>query len=248
MGDYKDIPNLKAILGAATSFAWADMTYATSKQIPICNIRNFSTQAVAEMAITIMFNLARQMPRLIKDDFPLDFDKDFMKYRGIELHGKKVGIVGLGHIGSAIAKRCAGLDMEVTYWSRSPKEGDYKRVELDHLMAESDIIFTTMAPNDESTKVLTDDLLRSMKSSAILVDIVHHGLFNHELVLEMIKEDKLFGYGLEVKPASFNDFEGNVWAAPEYAWVTDASMANAYVLWVKNMVDATQGKFPNGVN
>ena len=111
--DYKDIPNLKAILGAATSFSWVDMSYASENSIPVCNIRNFSTQAVAEWATTMMLNLARQIPRLIKDGFPLDFDKDFMKYRGIELKGKTVGIVGLGTIGSAIAERAQGLGMNV---------------------------------------------------------------------------------------------------------------------------------------
>ncbi|MEK6848206.1 MAG: hypothetical protein AABX65_01075, partial [Nanoarchaeota archaeon] len=99
--DYKNIPNLKAVLGAATSYSWIDTSYADKNNIPVCNIRNFSTEAVAEWAVTMMFNLARQVPRLIKDGFPLDFDKDFRKYRGIELHDKTAGIIGLGHIGSA---------------------------------------------------------------------------------------------------------------------------------------------------
>ncbi len=120
--DYKDIPGLKAILSAATSFSYIDTSFADSNNIPICNIRNFSTEAIAEWSITMMFNVARQIPRLIKDDFPMDFDKDFMKYQGIELRGKKAGIIGLGHIGSAIASICAGLGMEVIYWSQSPNK------------------------------------------------------------------------------------------------------------------------------
>ena len=56
--DYKNIPNLKAILGAATSFSWVDMAHANQNNIPVCNIRNFSTQAVAEWAMTMMFNIA----------------------------------------------------------------------------------------------------------------------------------------------------------------------------------------------
>lgn len=86
--DYKGIPNLKAILGAATSFSWIDESYANENGITIANVRNFSTQAVAEWAVSMLFNVARQVPKLIKDGFPLDFDKDFMKYRGVELHGK----------------------------------------------------------------------------------------------------------------------------------------------------------------
>lgn len=244
---YKGIPNLKAILGAATSFSWVDTSYADEHSIAVCNIRNFSTQAVAEWAITMTFNLARQTPRLIKDSFPLDFDKDFMKYRGVELRGKKAGIIGLGNIGSAIAERCSGLGMEVSYWSRSPKQSEYKYIELAQLMTDSDVIFPTMALTDETKALLTDDLLRSMKPTAIFISIVHE-LFNQGLVLDMVKQGKLFGFGFEAEPQTFNKYEGNVWAAPAYAWVTDGSMHNSMVLWVENMVNAAQGKYPNKVN
>lgn len=101
--DYKNIPNLKAILIASTGYEWLEQDYANEQNIPICQIMNFSTEAVVEWAIMMTFNLARQTPRL-------------MKYRGIELHGKTAGIIGMGHIGQAIAKRCAGLGMNVIYW------------------------------------------------------------------------------------------------------------------------------------
>lgn len=245
--DYKGIPNLKAILGAATSFSWVDMTYADDNGIPVCNIRNFSTEAVAEWAITMMANVARQTPRLIKDGFPLDFDKDFMKYRGVELHGKTVGIIGLGNIGSAIAKRCVGLGMNVTYWSKSPKESDYKYAELAELFAKSDVIFPTMALNDETKNLITSELLKSMKASAMFISVVHE-LFDEQLILNMVKDGKLFGFGYEASPATFSEYEGNVWAAPAYAWVTDGSMANSMTKWVENMVDAANNSFPNKVN
>lgn len=245
--DYKNIPNLKAILGAATSFSWIDMTHATSNNIAVCNIRNFSTQAVAEWATTMMLNLARQVPRLIKDDFPLDFDKDFMKYRGVELKGKTAGIVGLGTIGSAVAERAKGLGMNVVYWSNSPKDSSYKSVELFELFKTADVIFPTMAINEETKKIVTPELLASMKSSAIFVSVVHD-LFDEQFVLDMVKDGKLFGFGFEAGPNSFKKYNGNVWAAPAYAWTTDGSMNNSMVKWVENMVNASQGNFPNKVN
>ncbi len=245
--DYKGIPNLKAILGAATSFSWIDESYANENGITIANVRSFSTQAVAEWAVAMLFNVARQVPRLIKDGFPLDFDKDFMKYRGVELHGKTVGIIGLGNIGSAIAKRCVGLGMNVTYWSKSPKESDYKYAELAELFAKSDVIFPTMALNNETKNLITPELLKSMKVSAMFISVVHE-LFDEQLILSMVKDRKLFGFGYEASPATFSGHEGNVWAAPAYAWVTDGSMNNVMTKWVENMVDAANGKFPNKVN
>lgn len=245
--DYKNIPNLKAVFGAATSTSWIDKTYANDNNIPVCDIRNFSTEAVAEWAMTMLLNVARQTPKLIKDDFPLDFDKDFMKYRGVELHGRTVGIIGLGHIGSAIAKRCEGLGMNVIYWSRSLKTNDYERKELDEIFKSADVILPTVELNDETRKLITPDLLVSMKSTAMLISVVHE-LFDEKLVLEMVKENRLFGFGFEAEPSSFKKYEGNVWAAPSYAWATDQTMHNSMVLWVDNMINAAHGNFPNKVN
>jgi glycerate dehydrogenase len=245
--DYAKIPNLKGIMIASTGFEWVNQDAAKAKNIPICQIINFSTQAVAEWAMTMMFNVARQTPKLIKDDFPLDYDKDFMKYRGVQLKGKTAGIIGLGHIGSAIAEACKGIGMNVIYWSRSSTNEAYEKVELKQLLRTADVVFPTAAKNTETLALVSDDHIRSLKQSAILIDIAH-GLFNQDLVLDMVANDKLFGYGFEGKPGEFNKLEGNVWAAPSYAWTTYEAMHNSVVLWIDNMVSATKGEFPNKVN
>jgi phosphoglycerate dehydrogenase-like enzyme len=188
-----------------------------------------------------------QTPRLIKDNYPLDFDKDFMKYRGVQLKGKTAGIIGLGHIGSAIAEACKGLGMDVVYWSRSSTNDAYKNVPLEELMSTADVIFPTATKNPETLALISDDRIKQMKKSAILVDIAH-GLFNQEKILDMVAKGNLFGYGFEGKPHEFTKFEGNVWAAPAYAWTTFESMHNSVVLWVENMVDAAKNEFPTRVN
>jgi phosphoglycerate dehydrogenase-like enzyme len=245
--DYKDIPKLKGILTASTGFEWIEQDAANKSGIPICNIVNFSTQAVAEWALLMMFNLARQTPKLIKDDFPLDYDKDFMKYRGVQLKGKTAGIIGLGHIGSAIAEACKGLGMNVIYWSRSSTNEAYEKVSLEQLFAEADVIFPTTAKNTETLSMITDEHIKSMKQSTILVDIAH-GLFNQETVLNMVASGELFGYGFEGKPNEFTKHKGNVWSAPAYAWTTYESMHNSVVLLVDNIVNASKGDFTNKVN
>ncbi|HUD05397.1 MAG TPA: NAD(P)-dependent oxidoreductase [Candidatus Saccharimonadales bacterium] len=245
--DYENIPNLKAILVASTAFGYIEQGVANKRGIPICNIKNFSTQAVAEWAITMMLNLARQTPRLTKDGFPLDFDADFMKYRGVQIKGKTAGVIGLGHNGSAIAERCAGLGMNVTYWSRSSTNDNYKRVELDELFSTSDVIFPAYAKNDETNALITDKLLASVKPSAMIVDIIELEEKMTEII-DMVKAGKLFGYGFEAKPATFNKYEGNVWAAPAYGWVTYESMYNSEVKLVENIVSASKAEFPNKVN
>lgn len=245
--DYKDIPNLKGIFTGSTSFGWVEHEEADKRGIPICNIKNFSTEAVAEWAVTMMLNLARQTPRLIKDGFPLDFDADFMKYRGVQIKGKTAAIIGLGHNGSAIAERCAGLGMNVIYWSRTSGSNSYKRVELDELFKTADVIFPAFAKNDETNALITNELLATVKPSAIIIDIIE--IENVQAtILDMVKTGKLFGYGFEAKPATFNKYEGNVWSAPAYAWVTYESMYNGEAKLVENIVSASKGDFPNKVN
>lgn len=245
--DYKDIPSLKAIMPESTSFDWINSTYADDNNIPICNIKGFSMQAVAEWAVTMMMNLARQVPRLTKDGFPLDFDKDFMKYRGQQIKGRTAGIIGLGRNGGAIAEICEGLGMDVIYWSRSEKQNSYRSVELDELLQTADFIFPTMAINDETKHILTDEKLSLMKESASLISTVH-GIFNEKMILEMVANNRLFGFGFEAEPESFNSYGGNVWAVPAYAWVTEESMYNSIVQLTDNMVAASKGKFINRVN
>ncbi len=245
--DYKDIPNLKGIFTVSTSFEWIESDVARERNIPICNIRNFSTQAVAEWAIMMMLNLARQTPRLAKDNFPLDYDADFMKYRGTQIKGKTAGVIGLGHNGAAIAKRCAGLGMNVVYWSRSSRNEAYEYVELEELMKTADVIFPAFAKNDESNALFTEGLLANVKSSAIIVDIVELDEAR-ATILDMVKASKLLGYGFEAKPATFNEYEGNVWAAPAYGWVTFESMYNSEMKLVENIVNAVKNDFPNRVN
>lgn len=245
--DYEGIPNLKGIFTESTGFEWVDSEAANRLNIPICNIVRFNTQAVAEWAIMMMLNLARQTPRLIKDGFPLDFDKDFMKYRGVELEGKTAGIIGLGNIGSEIAKRCKGLGMNVIYWSRSSENDAYKKVSLDELLASADVILPATAKNDETASLISDEMLDTLKKDAMVVDVVHN-LFNHELLLDKVANQQLFGYGFEGEPGTFNSHEGNVWAAPAYAWATYGSMYNCLVKLVDNIVAANEGSFPNRVN
>lgn len=244
---FKNIKNLKCIITQSTSYGWVDTSFAATQGIAVCNIRNFSTDAVADWAIMMMLNLARKVPLLLKDGFPLNFGTDFETYRGINLKGKTAGIVGVGNIGSAIAERCAGLGMYVQYWNRTSKPGKFKEVDLKEIFDVSDVIFPCMADNQDTHGIITDDMISRMKTNAMLVSIVHK-YYNHDLVLDLVKQDKLFGYGFEADPQSFGSYQGNVWAAPAYAWCTDGSMRKAMDLFVDAIVLASQGKYPNRVN
>lgn len=125
--------------------------------------------------MSIAFSLARRLPLVIRDGWKTDFDA----YRGIELSGKTAGIIGLGRIGTRIAEMTQAFGMETLYWSRSTRDSRFTYLELADLIRESDVLFYTLAKNDETLHILSPELLTNLKKTALVVSIAHidHALF-----------------------------------------------------------------------
>ena len=237
--------NLSAVCLQTTSFSWIDTMYAKKKGIVVTNLRGFSSESVAEWAVMMAINLARKIPLVLKDGWV----GNSTKHKGIELRGKTAGVIGLGTNGTKIAELCHGLGMNVIYWSKKSKDKRFKYMSLKEVFSNSDVIFPAFAQNKDTEKLLTQSLLKSMKKTTIFVTTVHK--YNHEMLLEMVKEGKLYGYGFELNPSEFkefNSYEGNVWAGPDIAWATEGSMRSNAAQWVESIVNAAKGKYPTRIN
>ena len=237
------IPNLKAIVLQTTSFSWLDVDFASSKNIPVVNLRGFSSIAVAEWATMMILALARRLPIIIKDRWK----QDYARHQGIELRGKTAGVIGIGNIGTAVAENCIGLGMNVQYWSKNTTDNRFKQVELAELMKSSDVVIPCVAQNIDTKGMITDDMIVSMKRSALFVSDIH-SVYNHELLLERVKNGELFGYAFEDSKVKIEDFEGNVWAGPELAWCTQDSLRKNAEQWVEAIIKASKGELPTKVN
>lgn len=237
------IPNLQAIVLQTTSFSWIDVDHCKEKDIPVVNLRGFSSIAVAEWVVTLTLALARRLPLVIKDSWKLDYEK----HRGFELRGKTAGVIGLGRIGTAVAENLQGLGMTVQYWSKHTEDERFNKVSLDELMRTSDVIVSAVAHNTETETLLSDDLVQSTKSAALLVDIAHP-IYNTELVLRMAAEGKLGGYAFEDEKNPFGHYEGNVWNGPALGWCTTESMSKNAKQWVEAIVAAAKSEYPTKVN
>jgi phosphoglycerate dehydrogenase-like enzyme len=240
--DLHYMKNVKAICLQTTSFSWIDVEAAKTLNIPVTNLRGFSTQAVAEWALLMVYNVARKVPLVIQDGGKIDFTR----HQGIELKGLTAGVIGLGNIGTRIAELCYGLGMEVTYWSRSTKDERFSYKELDALMRESDVIFLTLAQNTETEHLLTDNLLLNMKKSAIFTSVVHK-IYNHDLIIERVQRGELYGYAFE-GTHKITDFKGNIWAGPELAWCTSNSLQRNGDLWTEAIIHAVRKEYPTQIN
>lgn len=237
------IPNLQAIVLQTTSFSWVDVDHCRQRSVPVVNLRGFSSIAVAEWAVMLTLALARRLPVVAKDEWKLDYEK----HRGFELRGKTAGVIGLGRIGTAIAEDLHGLGMNVQYWSKTSEDERFNKVGLEYLVSTSDVLLSAVAHNAETETLLSDDVVKTMKPSALLVDITHP-IYNVELVLRMAAEGKIGGYAFEDEKNPFGHYEGNVWNGPALGWCTKESMSKNADQWVEAIVAAAKGDYPTRVN
>ena len=239
------IKNLKGICLDTTSFSWVDLDYCAKKGIPVTNVPKYSTDAVAEYAVFMMMALAKKLPLQLKNDFKCDYSNQYMMSN---IACKKVGVIGLGNIGTAIAEMCNNMGMKVSYWSARSRNDKFKYMELDKLFRESDFIFPVFLSNDETRKIITDELINSMKDSASFVSIVHDDLYNHNLILDKVSSGELYGYAFEENDSDIKSFKGNVFVTSQYAWYTKEAMDNLTVIWLDSIKGVAKGKYVNKVN
>jgi phosphoglycerate dehydrogenase-like enzyme len=239
------VPNLQAICLQTTSFSWVDVEYAKQKDIPVMDLRGFSSIAVAEWVVFMTLAVARKLPIVVRDEWKLDYER----HQGLELRGKTAGVIGLGNIGTAIAENFAGLGMKVQYWSKHSEDERFTKVPLDELMRTSDAIVPALAINEGTKGLLTDDMLRSLKPTALLVSILDPGaVYNHALLLELAAGGKVGGYAFEDEKGPFGKYDGNVWNGPALGWCTQESMTKNAKQWVESIVLAAKGEYPTRVN
>ena len=235
-----DINGLKAICLDTTSYSWVDLDYAKQKNIVITNIRNYCTNSVAEYGILMAFMLARKIPLLAQNNMQINF----ATMLGSELCGKTAGIIGLGHIGTRLCELCQGLGMNVVYWSAHSRNEKFKFVELEQLFKESDVVFPALSKNKDTEKIITDELLSSMKAEAIFCEITGNFLYNHNLMINLAKNNKIGGYGLEESDGI--KYTGNILSLPPVAYYTAESMERLTQQWTECIIsifdDAAKNK------
>lgn len=116
-------------------------------------------------------------------------------------------------------------------------------------MKTSDVVFLSFVINEETTKLITDELLQTLKPSAIFVSMVGavEKTYNQGMLLEMVKTGKLYGSGYEQEKGAFGGHEGNVWDGPALAWCTNELMSKNAQQWTDALVSAAKGEYPTGL-
>jgi len=243
----RKIKNLKGVCLSTTAFDWIDLNYCKDNNIVVCNIPKYSTDSVAEYGIFLMMCLAKKFPIQAKTDYKMDYSQYMLT---TEIRNKTVGIIGLGTIGSKIADKCQALGMNVIYWNRSEKQNSYKKVNLEIIFKEADFIFPAFATNDETSKLITDDLINTMNGNA-LINVINNPreLYNHDLLLKRAENEEIsYAFELYGNEKKMYDYKGNVMATAPYAFYTKEAIDRLVAIWCDNVIDLVNDKPQNIVN
>ncbi len=190
--------NLKLICISATGTNNVDLEYAKQTKISVKNVAGYSSSSVVQLAFSMIFHFIQKLSyykkyvdeqNWQKSQIFTHIDKPFF-----ELDGKKVGIIGLGDIGSNLARKVKAFDCEVVYYSTSGENSnnEYKRVELDELLSTCDIISIHCPLNENTKNLLNYENMKNIKDGAILLNLGRGGIINEADLAKIIDEKEIY--------------------------------------------------------
>lgn len=203
-GDLLDLnPDLKIVANYAVGYNNINVAACTARGIPASNTPGVLTETTADLTWALLMDAAR---RISEGDRYMRAGK----YKawapqlllGQDVFGKTIGIVGLGRIGMAVARRAKGFNMKVLYNDihemEHAKEVDGKFVDLDILLKESDYISLHPFLDEKTTHMIDERELKMMKDTAILVNASRGPVINENMLVKALKEGWIAGAALDV--------------------------------------------------
>lgn len=200
----KKAKKVKLICEFATGFDNVDIEYCKSRNIAVCNVRNYSTEMVAQHTFALALYLTEKLRHYdeyvksgeygAQDRFS-NFDIPFREFAG-----KTWGIIGMGNIGQKVAQIAKAFGCRVIFYSvtGTSKVTEYDRVNLDTLLKESDFV-SLHCPLSELTKDLIGDKeFKKMKKTAYLINVARGPVVNQEALYKALVKGEIAGAGLDV--------------------------------------------------
>jgi glyoxylate reductase len=197
-------PSLRLVATMGTGYDNVDLAAARARDIRVTNAPGILDETTADLAFALLLATARRIPqaeRFMREGHFRGWTP-FM-FAGGDVHGRTLGIVGLGRIGSAVARRARGFGMKLLYSSPSRKEEVERElgcshVPLDALLSESDFV-SLHCPLDSSTRHLIDGAaLERMKRTAVLINTARGPVVDEAALARALREGRIAGAGLDV--------------------------------------------------
>ncbi len=255
-------PKLKVVSNYAVGFNNIDIAAATERGIAVGNTPGVLTDATADMAFCLLIAAAR---RVVEGHAYTLSGKwktwEPLGHLGQDLAGRTLGVLGMGRIGYALAKRCrGGWDMKVLYHDVHRNEAAEKTlgatlVDLDTLLRESDFVSVHTDLNEQTRGLFNAERFKKMKRTAVLVNTARGPIVDQKALYEALKSGTIFAAGLDVtdpEPPAFDDpllKLRNIVVAPHIASATVNTRNAMAEICANNLIAGLTGeKLPAWVN
>jgi lactate dehydrogenase-like 2-hydroxyacid dehydrogenase len=198
-------PRTKIISNFGVGYDHLDLNSARQKNIQITNTPDVVTNATADIAMTLMLMTARRAgegDRLVRSGAWKGWNP--MQMLGTHITGSTLGVIGMGRIGKAIARRCnLGFDMPVYYYNRSKVtdlklKNCYQVDSLDELFGKADVIVIAVPGGPETYHLIDKKAFAKMKSSSILINIARGEIIKESDLIDALQKKEIGGVGLDV--------------------------------------------------
>jgi glyoxylate/hydroxypyruvate/2-ketogluconate reductase len=249
-------PQLKVVANIAVGYNNIDVPACTASGVMATNTPGVLDDSTADLAWTLMLGTARritEVERRIRNGEWTGWQ--LKQWLGVDVHHATLGIIGMGRIGQAIARRAAGFDMKVIYHNRKPIATELERkcnaayVTFDELLAQSDFIVLQVPYSPATHHLIGAAQLAKMKPSAILINSTRGGVVDDAALIAALKSGVIRGAGLDVyenEPRLNPQFLAldNVVLAPHVGSSTEATRKAMAMLAAQNLVAALHGEVP----
>lgn len=242
-------PSLKYLCVAFTGVDHVDISYCQEKGIAVSNCAGYSTESVAELTFGLILSLYR---KLQKTDPATRNSKSNAGFMGIEIGGRKFGIIGTGAIGQRVADLAHAFGAEIYGYNRSQKGQGITYTDLDTLLSTCDIVSVHLPLTPETHQLLNEEKLSLMKSSAILINTARGGVIDNAALAKLLQEGKIAGAGIDVYdiepplPADYPLLHApHTILAPHVGFDTEEAMARRAVIVFDNLESWIAGKQKN---
>ncbi|MDV2582102.1 2-hydroxyacid dehydrogenase [Alkalibacillus haloalkaliphilus] len=196
--------NLKVVANMAVGYDNIDVEAAKRHQVTVTNTPDVLTDTTADLTFALLMATARRLPEAV-DYIKDDLWKTWSPYMlaGSDIHHKTLGIVGLGSIGQAVAKRATGFDMNVIYYNRSRKEDVESQLgvqytSFDELLEQSDFVVCMTPLTPETDGLFNEETFNKMKDTAIFINSSRGGVVNEDDLYHALKQGDIKAAGLDV--------------------------------------------------
>jgi glyoxylate reductase len=252
-------PQLRIVANYAVGYNNIDVAAATARRIPVSNTPGVLTETTADLAWSLLMAAARRLgegERLLRASEWAGWSPTLLL--GVDIHGKTLGIFGMGRIGQALARRARGFDMRVLYFDPTdpevPADLDAVPVDLDTLLAESDFISIHCPLLPETRHVFGAAQFRAMKKTACLINTSRGPIVDEAALAAALQAGEIFAAGLDVyedEPRVHPDLLecSNAVLVPHLGSATHETRSRMAEIAARNIVARLRGQTPpNCVN